>query len=848
MPPPPKLSSAPVAKSAAAATAVARPKRRVADRRGTDRRRTLHTSDKSVEARSRAEQLRHLMQAQPLLLGSTLIHAVVICALSPGVLPDGVLLGWLVGVVCLCAYCLNGWWEWKRKEHPPFVPLRRLQWVAAQSGALGLAWGTVPAWLFTQAEPAHQVLLGTGLVGMLSAGAFCLASVPLAVQAYLGVLSLGALLAFLSRPGDMQVFGVLQWLFYAVVAIVAARAMGKHLTQRVEADALNEHQQQLIGLLLRDFEEQGSDVIWEIDAKGRLVQVSKRLADALGRPIENVQGRPFLGLLADLQVSLPENDRESAHALHNRLTEGQPFRDVLLPLVVRGSVHWWSVTAKPLVDDRRAALGWRGVARDVTQSRMADRRLAWLAHYDTLTGLTNRAHFRVVLETALKTATARAGHGAVMCLDLDNFKTVNDTLGHATGDALLVEVGRRVKSAIDKTDVVARLGGDEFAVLLKRAADEATVQQVADRIILAMSEPCEVLGAVVPVRASIGIARFPKDGITVDEMMQHADLALYDAKTHQPGSMRFFASRMGEQIRRRLVLERDLREALERNQLSLHFQPKVDLENWEVQGFEALLRWKHPEHGDIPPVEFIPVAEESGLILPMGEWALQEACRQAATWPDHLQVAVNISPVQVMAQNLPNAIRKALQESRLQPDRLELEITESVFINETSGTVDQLHALRKLGVQIALDDFGTGYSSLAYLRRFPFDTLKIDRAFVRELLTSRDARAIVRNILALASSLRMSTVAEGVEEPAQVTVLENEGCNLVQGYFVSKPIPGDQVLAFVSMWSERDRPTMPADFRLRTTELSQLATTTYAASPATTAAATTKRAALATTP
>jgi EAL domain-containing protein (putative c-di-GMP-specific phosphodiesterase class I) len=264
-------------------------------------------------------------------------------------------------------------------------------------------------------------------------------------------------------------------------------------------------------------------------------------------------------------------------------------------------------------------------------------------------------------------------------------------------------------------------------------------------------------------------------------------------------------------VRRRLVLERDLREALEKGQLSLRYQPKVDLASWAVTGFEALLRWQHPEHGEVPPGEFVAVAEESGLILALGEWALQQACAQAAQWPAHLSVAVNISPVQVMTHDLPEVVQRALKASGLAARRLELEITESVFINETRGTVGRLHALRGLGVQIALDDFGTGYSSLAYLRRFPFDTLKIDRAFVRELLVSRDARAIVRNILALAGSLRMATVAEGVEEPAQVAVLADEGCAQVQGYYVARPLPADEVLGFVAQWQRRagHRPATP---------------------------------------
>ncbi|MEO8296793.1 MAG: EAL domain-containing protein [Burkholderiales bacterium] len=758
----------------------------------------------------------------PLMLGTLLLNTLMVGALSPGVLPDVVLFGWVVIVVAFALWGGRGWWAWKHAVQPLNITVKRMRAIVLQSGVMGLVAGIVPAMLIGKVPAQDQTVLATTLIGMMCAGSIGLAALPMAAYAFLGTVTLSALAAFVATTGTLQIYGVLQWLLYGCIAVTGVMTLSRALHARVSAEARAEHQHQLIGLLLRDFEEQGSDVLWEIDAKGRLVHVNSRLADSLSRSAEELTGRAFLSLLNELQKPLSDVDRDSAHTLRERLTQGLPFRDVLLPLVVGGAPRWWSVTAKPLEDERGATLGWRGVARDVTQSRMADRRLAWLAHYDTLTSLTNRAHFRVLLEKSLQNATTRTGHGAVMCLDLDNFKTINDTLGHATGDALLVEVGRRLKLAVGKGNVVARLGGDEFAVLLRVAIDEAQVRSVAQHIIETMQEPCVALGASVPVRASIGIARFPQDGITVDEMMQHADMALYDAKSHAPGSVRFFAARMGEQVRRRLVLERDLREALEKGQLSLHFQPKAGLHHWEIEGFEALLRWKHPEHGNIPPTEFIPVAEESGLILPMGEWALMEACRQAAAWPVPLQVAVNISPVQVMAQDLPLAVQRALDASGLTASRLELEITESVFINETRDTVERLHALRKLGVQIALDDFGTGYSSLAYLRRFPFDTLKIDRAFVRELMTSRDARAIVRNILALAKSLRMATVAEGVEEPAQVAVLEAEGCDLVQGYFVSRPMPGEQVADFVNMWAGRDRPQMPKDFQLSNTKVAGL--------------------------
>ncbi|MEY8876816.1 MAG: putative bifunctional diguanylate cyclase/phosphodiesterase [Leptothrix sp. (in: b-proteobacteria)] len=847
-------------------------KRRSGERRRSDRRASVQTSDETIAAQVRARQHMAVMRSLPWAAGAALASSLIVGALTPGVTADSALLLWLVGVVTLLLYQLQAWWAWRhqgqgarrptrsggdscppesrsgrlsesarpraRRRRSGRVSPRMISALVAHAGVFGALWSLLPGWMLAQSSAQQHSVLAGSITGMLCIGGVTLAALPRAAYSYIAGLTLGLAVTQFIHPTGQLLLAAVQWFGYVAVVVSGVVVMSRTLRARVHAELRAEHQSQLIGLLLRDFEEQGSDLLWEIDERGCLVHVSPHLAEALGRRAADLEGQPLLGLLAQWQEGLSDTDREAASTLHERLTEGQPFRDVLLPTLLKGQSRWWSMTAKPLINERGIPMGWRGVARDVTQARMADRRMAWLAHYDTLTGLTNRAQFRVLLEQALHPAATRklpgltvieadahtpiAG-GAVLCLDLDHFKTVNDTLGHATGDALLVEVARRLKTAVPKGDVVARLGGDEFAVLVRSASAEADVGAAAQRIVDVMSAPCVALGAHVAVRVSIGIARYPQDGSSVDEVMQHADLALYDAKAHAPGSMRFFAARLGEQVRRRLVLERDLREAIDKKQLSLSYQPKVDLENWAVTGFEALLRWNHPEHGVIPPSEFVPVAEESGLILALGEWALQEACREAMGWPEALQVAVNISPVQVMAQNLPLAVERALHASGLPASRLELEITESVFINETRGTVGRLHALRRLGVQIALDDFGTGYSSLAYLRRFPFDTLKIDRAFVREVLISRDARAIVRNILALAKSLRMATVAEGVEEPAQITVLQDEGCDLVQGYVVSRPMPAAEVAPFLRSWAKRPRPVPPEDFELANTELASLA-------------------------
>jgi diguanylate cyclase (GGDEF)-like protein/PAS domain S-box-containing protein len=749
-----------------------------------------------------------LMRSLPLGLGGMLLLGTVIAALSAGVIDDSLLLGWLISLATLALAGLQTWWRWRRQDAAVRVSRRHMRLLIGLAGLTGALWGSVPALLYLRAGLAQQQLIAPLLVGMLGAGTFTLAALPPAMAAFTGTLSLGTMTALALSGDTLHLWMLLGWVVFLAIGVNSALARARDVRARSRMGASLDDQQQLISLLLRDFEDHGSDALLELDTRGCIVQPSRRLADALGTGRTELEGRQLFELLGQMQTGLPDLERESADHLNRRLTEGQPFRDVLLPLMLGGQVHWWSVTAKPLVDERGATMGWRGVARDVTQSRVADKKLSWLAHYDTLTGLINRAQFRVLLEDALasKADGRDSARGAVLCLDLDNFKTINDTLGHAIGDALLAEVARRIKSAVSRIDVVARLGGDEFAVLLRHQCDEAEVRGAGARIVESLRAPCETQGANVTVRASIGVARFPQDGHSVDEVMQQADLALYEAKSTTSDALCFFKPSMGEQVRRRLVLERDLRVAINSGQLSLQYQPKVDMARWRVVGFEALLRWNHPQHGAIPPSEFVRVAESSGLILPMGDWVLNEACRQPATWPQDLGLSVNISAVQVMAQNLPSTVSKALKAARLDAARLELEITESVFLNETVGTVERMHALRKLGVRIALDDFGTGCSSLSCLHRFPFDTLKIDRAFIREVLVSREARSIVRNILALAKSMRMGSVAEGVEEPAQIKLLDAAGCNAVQGFYIAKPMAAQAIEDFLIHWREDTKP------------------------------------------
>ena len=431
--------------------------------------------------------------------------------------------------------------------------------------------------------------------------------------------------------------------------------------------------------------------------------------------------------------------------------------------------------------------GWVSTHEDVTEQRRVQERIAHMAHHDGLTNLVNRVLLRERLGAAL--ADVDSGKSlAVLCLDLDRFKEINDALGHACGDALLKGIAERLRSCVRDTDTVARIGGDEFAVIQIGGEQPRDAETLATRLIGLLSAPVDALGHQLTVSTSVGIAIAPSDGTEVDQLLRNADLALYRAKSDGRSTYRFFEPEMDRQMQARRKVENDLRKALHNGEFELHYQPIANLERDAICGVEALLRWNHAERGRISPVEFIPLAEETGLIVPIGEWVLRQACRDAAGWPDHLRVAVNVSAAQFKSPNLAAAVINALAASGLVPQRLELEITESVMVEEADAAYATLTQLHDLGVHIAFDDFGTGYSSLSNLRKLPFDKIKIDRSFIADLSeTNTDAVAVVRAIASLGISLGKATTAEGVETREQLEMVRAEGCTEAQGYFVGKP-------------------------------------------------------------
>lgn len=758
----------------------------------------LYPPDEPLSGTFRAKQIRAVLQLTPLTMLANALNALLVVDAFWSIAPRGFLVPWTASVIIAAIIGGRSWLAMRARVGRPTASLRALRRATIHAALLGVLWAMVPVVLFPLASPSQQLMITAICAGMICAGGFALATVPVAATAYVLILSAGSAYPLLLTQ-DTAVSNV-GWLLaiYAVIVVASVIATARTFGARLVAEARAEHQAQVIGLLLRDFEENASDVLWEVDNLGRLRHVSPRLAQMLAKSIKDLVAT----VLVD-HLRVPEADWNDAEArciaeLERRLGSAEPFRDLTIPIRVAGEKQWWSLTAKPLTDPEGRFSGWRGVATDVTHARRAHEKITHLAHHDALTGLANRLQFHTAVRDALLSAGRDASTCAIACVDLDNFKNVNDSLGHQAGDLLLQTVAQRLTAGTRRHDLVARLGGDEFGLLLRDPGEADEVAAFLARLLDQLQQVCELEGARMNVGASIGVALAPADGLEATTLLRNADFALYAAKAMGRGGFRFFDPAMALGSQRRQMLERELRRAMDEGGLHLRYQPQIALATRALSRFEALLRWNHPLHGSISPEEFIPIAESSGLIVPLGEWVLNQACRDAMTWPGSLGIAVNLSPVQIIGRDLSQMVHRALEQTGMPKARLEVEITESVFLHETGEAVEQLRMLHRTGVGLALDDFGTGYSSLAYLRRLPFDTLKIDRSFVHEMLASGEARAIVRSIVDLAASLKIATVAEGVENASQVDALIAEGCAIGQGNFLGEPMRSEDINAYLN--------------------------------------------------
>jgi diguanylate cyclase (GGDEF)-like protein/PAS domain S-box-containing protein len=543
---------------------------------------------------------------------------------------------------------------------------------------------------------------------------------------------------------------------------------------------------------LVDFISTASDIMWETDAELRMVS-RRNLSDSEVAGDCTSNGECLLGKTAlDFVPDDPMNDRLLA-AHWDDLLSRRPFRGFVHPMARSdGSVVWLEANGNPFFDDDGCFQGYRGTTRDVTSRKRDEEQIAFLARHDSLTSLPNRVLFRERLEQSL-VALGPGRSLALLILDLDNFKLINDSLGHPVGDRLLSTVGDRLSVCVRNKDTVGRVGGDEFAIVQADLEEPREAAAFAQRIADVIGQPYEIDGHRIEACVTIGIALAPADGADPDQLLKNADIALYRAKLDNPGTWSFFEPEMGTLVEARRAMETELRAALANGELEIYYQPLYNVKSAQVCAFEALVRWRHPLRGIILPDEFIPLAEETGLIVAIGDWILQEACTEAAKWPEAVSLSVNLSSVQFRNRTPVRAVVNALASSGLAACRLELEITETVLMQHSEVAIAALHQLRGLGVRIAMDDFGTGYSSLSYLRSFPFDKIKIDRSFVQDLTRKAGGVAIVRAITAMGKSLLLTTTAEGVETMEQFSIVCNEGCTEVQGFFFSRPKPAKDI-------------------------------------------------------
>jgi len=523
------------------------------------------------------------------------------------------------------------------------------------------------------------------------------------------------------------------------------------------------------------------------DAAQRLIVCNDRYVEMYDLPPDRVRPGTPLAEIVDMRFeagSFPAMSRDEYLQWRASIAVSAKPTESIVEL---RNGRTFKIRHRPMPD-----LGWVATHEDITEQRMSEVKIEYMAHHDSLTGLANRVLLNERLERAISVID-REEMVAVHHLDLDQFKAVNDTFGHPVGDKLLKIVADRLRGLVRETDTIARMGGDEFVIVQPFIADPADATALAQRIITLMSEPYSIDGHQAVIGASIGIAVGPGDGSGADKLLRNADLALYRAKGDGRGTFRFFEPAMDLQMQTRRIMERDLRKALPAGEFELYYQPVVNLANSEISGFEALIRWNHPERGLVSPAAFIPLAEETGFIVPLGEWVIRQACATAAQWPGDLRVAVNISAVQFRNPGLMQVVVGALAASGLDPTRLEIEITETVLLHNKEATLAVLHQLRALGIRIAMDDFGTGYSSLTYLQCFPFDKIKIDRSFVKDITENSGSLNIVRAVAALARGMGMMATAEGVETREQLDQITSEGCTEMQGFLFSQPIPAHEI-------------------------------------------------------
>ncbi|MEL6566838.1 MAG: EAL domain-containing protein [Pseudomonadota bacterium] len=748
----------------------------------------------------RASQLDSIDRLGMILVITNLLNAAVVLVLFSAAAKTG-LLGLWGSVLCMgCAFlflrAIEGQNKPKRMVRSNGATLK----YTLTSLFFGMLWAALPMLVLPSGDMFSQMAVGIILCGMIFGAALIMFRLPKAAFAFVFPVAASLVVGF-SIHSDMRsdFLAVLALVYTMIVTVCVRWNYNQFLLQHLNKAAVAQ-QNSLIGLLLRDFEESTSDWLWQTNSRGVILDIPLNVRGVKSGYDVMKNGVPLLDLFQPSQAR---------NVLEASLKRQSGFRDLVLEVAdASGEPRWWSLTGKPLVEDG-ILMGFRGVASDVTQSKQIEDRIAHMAHYDGLTGLPNRAHFQERFERYWSGPVDSKLVSAVVLLDLDNFKWVNDTLGHAAGDEVLRQLSSRLSGFTSTRDTIARLGGDEFALILERDTKRALQEQL-DVLVSELCRPYDVWGSTANCGASLGVRLFRPGLRDPETLLSHADLALYQAKSKGKGNWCVFTPKLDEHAQARRLIERDLQDALVRDELYLEFQPIQSSETGAIVACETLLRWQHPEKGLILPGEFIEHAEDCGLITRMGDWIIRQALAEARQLPDSVRISVNISPLQLHSANLIPTIVNALATNRIDPARLDLEITESVLLADTDFVLQRLVQLRKLGLSLSLDDFGTGFSSLSYLRTFPFDKIKLDKSFISDLETNEDNRAIAKATLSLAKSLGLRSTAEGVETEAQKVFLTKLGCDELQGYHISRAKPLSELTHLIGLNETKAQEEAPA--------------------------------------
>ncbi|WP_265530708.1 putative bifunctional diguanylate cyclase/phosphodiesterase [Sphingomicrobium marinum] len=711
----------------------------------------------------------------PFFAAANVVGALLVAASLNHAIDTAALIGWMMVIFGVNGVTLM----MARKQaitHIGRSGKRLPQWLMVGDVTLRAAiWLSLPVLVFPTLGANEQIILASIMAGS-GVAALGLTVTPLCVNVWMSMFTAAVVYCLFIGRDAIPFSHTLSIVFILGVAVIGVVHLARWAYGQLKTTADFGSQSESANLLLEEYEKRGVGWLWQVDDESRVTYLSSRLVAMLGKPSTQILGQSLPNLLG------------VQSEFGNVLSERKPFTGLEMEVKNDRGSRWISISGDPIVDTAGRFGGFRGVGSDITEVRQQQERLTHLANMDVLSGLPNRGRVRQLLGDALRGATANNVPCAIMFLDLDGFKPVNDTFGHPKGDAVLQAVAKRLCDEVGDTGHVGRMGGDEFAIVINDAQSRKNVQTLADNIIKAIKQPYVIDETEIRIGVSIGCAFGPIDGATVDDLILKADLALYEAKGAGRGVTKYFSSELQSEQEDRIRLESDLRAACASQQFHLQYQPLVSAKDQKLVGFEALLRWKHPQRGLVPPGVFIPIAEECGLMAQIGDWVIEEAAKTLAAWPEPITVAINISPKQIVLPSLPNTVSQALARYKVPGNRLELEVTEGVFLGNNSSTLDNMKRLRQLGVGIALDDFGTGYSSIGYLNKAVFHKLKIDGSFVREAGTREENVAIIQSIVQLAKSFRMNVTAEGVETAEDFERMRDLGVDTIQGYLFGRPL------------------------------------------------------------